>query len=332
MRLLRNWKLSWKRLKAFFGKGKRMRTDYLKLVVLTAMSFLLVSGLVWAAGEKEEDFWGDDRPRGRQGRFELTEERIERIMGRLKEAEPEKAAELKKLQEEDPNEFKAELRKMMRERFGRRLREHERERSGQRRGGPGDTGGPVVPGMPPVPGGPPAFGGPPYWAPGGMQGRHRELMAWLEKHEPAEAEKLRTLREDMPEIFNKRMGLGLRRYGRIMEAEKENPELAAVLKEDLELKQQRDRLLRQIRKATDEQEKEKLVGELNDVVGARFDLILKRKQMEYEELRKRLQRLKREVEKSEENVRKWKDGDYKAANVKARVEELMGGKRKFDWE
>ena len=76
-----------------------MRTNYLKLVVLAAMSFLLVSGLAWAAGE-EEDFWGEDRPRGRQGRFELTDERIEQIMGRLKEADPEKAEELKKLQDE----------------------------------------------------------------------------------------------------------------------------------------------------------------------------------------------------------------------------------------
>ncbi|UCC22743.1 MAG: hypothetical protein JSW23_01350 [Planctomycetota bacterium] len=299
-----------------------MRTDYLKLVVLTAMSFLLVSGLVWAAGEEEEDFWGEDRPRGRQGRLELTDERIEQIMERLKEAEPEKAEELKKLQEEDPNEFKAELRKTMREGFGKRQRE--RGKKGAKRG---HGGGP--PGY-----GPPGYGWPPGYGPPGLGYgvQYGELLGWLDKNYPEEAERLRGMREDRPELYMKRMGLGLRRYGRIMEAEKENPELAAVLKEDLELKQQRDRLLRQIRKATDEQEKEKLVGELNGVVGARFDLIVKRKQMEYEELRKRLERLRREVEKSQANVEKWKDGDYKAANVKARVVELVGVDEEFKWE
>ena len=298
-----------------------MRTSRVKILVLAAMAFLLVSALACRAGEKKEDFWGEERPRhgqrDRQGRFELTEERIEQIMKRLKEAEPEKAEELKKLQEEDPNKFEAELRKTMRERFGRRLREREKERSGQRRGGP------------PGPGGPPGHGGP---MAGRMQWRHGEFLEWLEKHHPEEAERLRDLREDKPELFRKRMGLGLKRYAKIMEAEKENPELAAVLKEDLELKQQRDKLLRRVRKATDEQEKEKLVGELNEVVGARFDLIVKRKEMEYEELRKRLARLRQQVQKSQANVEKWKDADYKAENVKARVAELVGGSEEFRWE
>lgn len=321
-----NWKLNWKKLKAFFGKGKTMRTNYVKNLVVAAMAFLVISALACQAGEKKEDFWGEGRPRhrhrDRQGRFELTEERIERIMERLKEDEPEKAEELKKLQEEDPNEFKAELRKMMRERFGRRLREHERERSGRRSGGPGRGG-------PPEHGGPRGHGGP---MAGRMHRKHAELMEWLEKNYPEAAERMRDLHGDKPELFERRMGLGLRRYGRIMEAEKENPELAAVLKGDLELKQQRDKLLRQIRKATNEQEKKEVVAELQEVVSARFDLIVKRKQMEYEELRKRLARLRRQVQKSEENVEKWKDADYKAENVKARVDVLLEGKQKFDWE
>lgn len=317
----------------FFGKGKTMRTNYAKLVVMAAMALLLVSTVVCRAGEKKEDFWGGDRPRqryrDRQGRFELTEERIERIMARLKEAEPEKAEELQKLQEEDPNQFKAELRKTLRERFGKRLQERGQKGARQGRGaGPG-PGGPGGHHGPSGHGGPPDIGGP---MAGRMQGEHAELMEWLEKNYPEAAERMRDLHGDKPELFERRMGLGLRRYGRIMEAEKENPELAAVLKEDLELKEHRDKLLRQIRKATDEQEKKELVAELQAVVNARFDLIVKRKQMEYEELRKRLERLRQQVQKSEANVEKWKNADYKAENIKARVEKLLEGKQKFDWE
>ena len=80
--------MNWKKLKAFFGKGKTMRTNYVKAVVVAAMAFLVVSVLACRAGEKKEDFWGKDRPRhrqrDRQSQFELTEEKIERIMGRLK--------------------------------------------------------------------------------------------------------------------------------------------------------------------------------------------------------------------------------------------------------
>lgn len=321
--------MNWKKLKAFFGKGKTMRTNYVKIVVVTAMVFLLVSALACRAGEKKKDFWGDDRPKGRQGRFELTDERIERIMERLKEAEPEKAEELEKLQEEDPNKFKAELRKTMRERFGKRTRKHGKERLGKRRSdGPG-RGGPRGHGGPHGSGGPPGYGGP---MAGRMHRKHTELMEWLEKNYPEAAEQLRDLHGDKPELFSKRMGLGLKRYGRIMEAEKENPELAAVLKEDLELKQQRDKLLRRVRKAKNEEKKKEVLAELQDVVSARFDLIVKRKEMEYEELRKRLARLRQQVQKSEANVEKWKDTDYKAENVKTRVAELVGGTEDFRWE
>jgi RND family efflux transporter MFP subunit len=50
---------------------------------------------------------------------ELTDEAIERIMGHLAATNPEKAEELKKLKESDPEKFKAELRNVMREQFRR---------------------------------------------------------------------------------------------------------------------------------------------------------------------------------------------------------------------
>jgi hypothetical protein len=325
--------LNWKKLKAFFGKGKTMRTNYAKVVVVAAMAFLLASDVACRAGEKKEDFWGEDRPRHGQRKFELTEERIERIMERLKETEPEKAEELEKLQEEDPNKFKAELRKTMRGRFGKKPREHGKKVAKRGRGGDPNRSG--RPGFGPPGYGPPGFGppgyGPPGYGPPGYVSRY-ELLEWLKKHYPEEAERMSDLSVDKPELYEKRMKLGLKRYAKIIAAEKENPELAAVLKEDLELKQQRDKLLRRIRNARDEESKQELVAELQEVVGARFDLIVKRKEMEYEKLRKRLSRLRRQVQKSEENVEKWKDADYKADNVKARVAELVGVDKEFKWE
>ncbi|MHC4071223.1 MAG: efflux RND transporter periplasmic adaptor subunit, partial [Planctomycetota bacterium] len=59
---------------------------------------------------------GGGPPQGRQ--FELTDERIDRIMGMLAERDPEKAKKLKQLRQSDPEKFKAELMKTMQGMFG----------------------------------------------------------------------------------------------------------------------------------------------------------------------------------------------------------------------
>ena len=68
------------------------------------------------------------------------------------------------------------------------------------------------------------------------------------------------------------------------------------------------------------------------VVSSRFDLIVKRKQIEYEQLRNRLEKLKKEVEQREAEVEKWKDAKFKNESVKARLEELVSGAEKFQWD
>ncbi len=60
---------------------------------------------------------GGGPPQGRQ--FELTDERIDRIMGMMAQRDPEKAKELKQLRQSDPEKFKTELMKTMQGMFGR---------------------------------------------------------------------------------------------------------------------------------------------------------------------------------------------------------------------
>jgi len=71
---------------------------------------------------------GGERPQGRQ--FQLTDEMIERIMGRLAEADPEKAKELEQLRKSDPEKFKTELQQSMQS-MRNRMRQG---RSGMRQG------------------------------------------------------------------------------------------------------------------------------------------------------------------------------------------------------
>ena len=307
-----------------------MQKNYVTILVLAIATTMIFAAPVpcRAAEKEEESVWSEDEPKGEGRRFELTEERIERIMNQLAEADPEKAKELEQLREKDPEKFKAELREAMQQQFSKRFKERLKERSEQpvkKHGGSFSRGG-----MPPGAAG---------MLPGtgqqekarSMHRRHAEYLEWLEKSYPEEAEKLAELRETKPGLHMRQMALALKKYRRIFEAEEENPKLAEVLKEDLVLKQQRDKLLRKIRAASEDAEKKELTKQLEEVVSSRFDLIVKRKQIECEQLLEKLKKLKKRVEESEAKVEKWKDAEFKNESVKARLEELVGKTDEFRW-
>lgn len=116
-----------------------MKAKYGLFLILMLAAVITVSALpCWAQGtseekkdEKKEDIWTDEEPRGpgrggprrRPGRFELTDEEIDRIMKSLRESNPEKAKELAKLREKDPKKFQDQLREHGREEFGKIIRE-----------------------------------------------------------------------------------------------------------------------------------------------------------------------------------------------------------------
>ena len=77
-------------------------------------------------------------------------------------------------------------------------------------------------------------------------------------------------------------------------------------------------------------ENEELVKKLENVVISRFDLIVKRNQIKYEQLRKELEELKERVKKSEAEVEKWKK--VKSEKVNERLEELINRAEKFGWD
>lgn len=270
------------------------------------------------AAEKE-DIWSEDEAKGGPGRPELTAERIERIMNRLAETDPNKAEELKQLQAKDPEKFKAELRDVMREQIGKRIAKHMEKPTE-----------PIVPeGMPPE---------------RGMQRRDEpfgrghmppemdidKYLEWLKGNYPAEAEKLAELSKEDPNVYWRQVGLSLKKYGRIAEAARENPRLAEVLKKDLALRQQQDKLLEEI-EASGDKDKEGLVKDLKEVLNNRFDVIVERKQIEYEQLLSRLEMLKKDVEHRKAEMEKWKDAKFKDDSVKARIDELLGKSDKFTW-
>jgi hypothetical protein len=165
-----------------------------------------------------------------------------------------------------------------------------------------------------------------------MQEKGEEYMKWLKENYPDEATKLEQLKEGNPEQYMRAMGISGRKYGPIFQASKDNPQLAAVLKNQLALREKRSELLKQIKATTDEKQKKELTGELEKVVDQQFDLIVKRKQLAFEDLTKKLAQLQKEVDQRKAEVEKWKGKDFKNEQVKQRVTELVNETEKFEWE
>ncbi len=300
------------------------------IVLLSAAALLVTSALPCLADVNEPENVFEEFPERMFREFEPTEEMIDHFMDRLKETEPEKAQELAELRGKEPEKFKEEIKNVMRERFRHMFRE-QRSRGGF-------TGRPEGRGQM----------GPEGRVERGPEGRERgprrdDLMArfaeiqekflvWLKENYAQETEKLAEIKEKNPELYERQIHILWRRYGRIFMTAQENPELAEILKQQDELNHQRDELMRKIGKAEDEKEKQKLVDELGEVLGKKFDLIVRRKQIAFEQLRERLAELEKQVKESEAKVERWQKPEFKQEQIKNRLAELVGKSEKFDWD
>jgi len=205
-----------------------MNRRYAILIIL-AVTTVVFLGTVSPCSAAEETERTRREFRGEQ----MPDEMVERMLEQIAEQNPEKAKELKELREKDPEKFRAEFRRTMRELRGtfrgQRPGRGDREGRGERRGprGPGEPRG------------------------RGREMRMREMYAehleWLEKNYPEEAKELTELQKENPELYNKRIAISFRKYREIQEAERDNPKLAEILKQDLELRGERNRLVRKIR-------------------------------------------------------------------------------------
>ncbi len=276
-----------------------LRRGIIVILVMAAMTTITI--LPCSADEKDEkNIWAEDEPRGPgrgpgrgSRRFELTEEEIDRVMKGLKESNPEKAKELGKLREKEPEKFRDELRRHGREEFGKIIRE--RIDSWRKR-------------------------------------RRAEFLESLEKLVPKEARELAKLKDTNPDLYVEKYELALEKYGRIIEEGRRNPELAEVLIEDLKLKKRRDELLKKIKAVKSKNEKIKLVAELEEVIAGRFDLIVRRKQIAYERLLRWLEGLQKRLRESRGEIFKWRDEKLKNENVKQRTLDLLEEPSKFNWD
>lgn len=242
-----------------------------------------------------QDIWEDEGRRERHGRWSWwwSDESVERILKGIRQRDPAKADELVQLRKKDQERFRAEMLKHGRPEIEQMSRE---------------------------------------WFEARRRERLEDFVEWLKTNYPDEGKNLAAIKEKDPELYAKNSERLLGKYGRIFDADRTNPELGAVLREDLELKHRRDELVRQLRRETSEARKQALGIELQDVVARRYDLIVRRKQIAYERLQKKLEEMQKEIRKSKEDIVRWQDPDLRQENVRRRIKSLTRDKKGFTWD
>lgn len=160
--------------------------------------------------------------------------------------------------------------------------------------------------------------------------RHEEYIKWLEKNYPDDAKELAQIKKDDPELYLRRLKESLDKYGKLAYAEKTNPELAKILRQDVALKTQEENLLGQIRAATDEKQKQKLTDELRQLESKRFDLIVATRQIKYQELNKKLEGIKKELQKQQTDLDNLKS--HKNEELKKRLDDLINQTEEINWD
>ncbi len=237
------------------------------LLTACAAAFITIASAV--AGDPADPYrgiWTEDLPNNEQ----ISKERLDLIIRYAAEGKQPRAHQLRQLYENDRSKFWNEIRQFM--------RENPIE-------GPGTND---------------AQGRPARWR-DELQKQHEEFLTWLEEAYPDRRKELAELRESNPDEYFRRFGSLYRKYGNVAVTQKRNPELGAVLKEDLDLIDQRDALLRQITQA-DRRSKARLMEDLHEVISRRFDLIVRKKQLQYDDLRRRIERLRRDLESKEQEL------------------------------
>lgn len=273
----------------------------------------------------DDNFWNEDW--GPDKFPKISDDRINQVLLQIRKENPARADELEKLRKENIDKFREQIRAEV----TKLLRQQPPQQGGPgREPKPGGTGGPMPPPPPDRPGPQLPRGepdSPERWR-SRMERMHDDFIAWLEKNYPNHAAILKRVREKEPDKYMEKVIEKMHVYDPIRQAERTNPRLAQVMKDDLELQKQRDDILRQLKE--NGKDREKLLAELKEVISKRFDTIMERKQLQYEELKKKLEDLQKQVSTQEKELEKLKNN--KDTAVKEYFDELVNKSNKMNWD
>jgi hypothetical protein len=151
-----------------------------------------------------------------------------------------------------------------------------------------------------------------------------EFLDWLGKYLPNDANDLRSLRQKDIDLYIGKYNNTYQKYRNIFEQTRMNsdPNLAVILIDDLEMGYKQNDLQRQIQDPRNEQKKAELITELTEVLSDRYDIIIKRKQLQYDQLLKNLNDLQKQIKASMDEIDRWKDEEFKVLQIQNQIDYL----------
>ena len=113
----------------------------------------------------------------------------------------------------------------------------------------------------------------------------------------------------------------------------DNPKLNDVLIQDYRNGREQFDIIGKIRTTKSKDEKAKLTTDLEKLVNQRYDLKVKIKEIEYQQLIDRLEELKKTIEKSKDDLGRWQNVETKKVEVKKQLDFLLSEPNRppFGW-
>lgn len=245
------------------------------------MSFWLsLLGLPSPAQSIPPDLW-EDETGGQTNSLELSRESIDQLLSKLDTESPDLARQLRQWRKDDPFRFVLEIRRIA-------LARNPKAASRQPKTNAGD---PAVP-IDPI-----------------RQGQWRqnqekliaEFMDWFKAAYPDKATPLQQLHKKDYEEFLNRISAIRRRFEPLMRAEKRDPELAKILRKDIELQDLCGELLGKIAAAKNK-ERRTLTEQLTRVVANQFDIIVQKRRLKYADIESKIGQMQKEVDEQKRQL------------------------------
>lgn len=324
-----------------------MRNEIKVIIAILIASFALFAN---AATEEQQTTDDTQQIKAEEERNifdeDVKEEMQEKILEFVDRTNPEKGRQLHELRETNPEQFEKEIQetaKKMREKLGEAHKRNKEPDAVTRATEKGEWK-PAEPGdeMPrPEPQGARkgkegGFGDAKRGGPARdsymeiMRKRNEEFVEWLKVNYPEQAAEFEKATQVNPERAFRDLMPAMMKYRDIFETEKKNPELASLMKKDVDLLERQTEILAAAKNAQDQKAKDEITTELTTITEARFDLILKKRQMKFDELKERLAQLEKEINKQEADLEEL--SKQREVQIQKRVEELLSSDKEIKWD
>ncbi len=286
-----------------------MKKDCLvfSMVVFSVLVLTFLTADLRAAAAKDAGMTGPAKTE--PNKASVSAVRTEQMLSHLRKTDPNTAARLEKLRTENPARFRIELREAMRAAYARDIPPAGPYRDKNNLSP--NVGKTIKLGV-----------GPSKTAP--VDKAYEQHLNWMKENYPDEAKQLSGLKERDPNTYKEQLKISFDKYKNVEKASRDNPQLAETLKKELEIDEQIKKTLGDIKSAADESQRQKRTEELRGLVGQKVDLDVQKRQIEHQQMLRRLEKLQKQIKTDEGELKKQQSAEVRSDKINTMLKEMTG--------